>query len=159
MEGLTRGQLAQRAQINLETLRFYEQEGRHPGRARGRVRGGEGSRTKQAGDCPQQEGGARETRSSTEHCPWQVQSSFETEAISKRRDLPGAQADEWMSFGNRRVFHESAKLQIERSGFHLECDLALVSTCDCFDRWFVLAKGEATTLDSCFFGDGHGLFC
>jgi MerR family mercuric resistance operon transcriptional regulator len=27
MEGLTRGQLAQRAQINLETVRFYEQEG------------------------------------------------------------------------------------------------------------------------------------
>ncbi|MFZ0663824.1 MAG: heavy metal-responsive transcriptional regulator [Acidobacteriaceae bacterium] len=27
MEGLTRGQLAKRAQINLETVRFYEQEG------------------------------------------------------------------------------------------------------------------------------------
>jgi MerR family mercuric resistance operon transcriptional regulator len=27
MEGLTRGQLAQRAQINLETVRYYEQEG------------------------------------------------------------------------------------------------------------------------------------
>src|SRR5258708_1295668 len=27
MEGLTRGQLAQRAQINHETVRFYEQEG------------------------------------------------------------------------------------------------------------------------------------
>lgn len=27
MDGLTRGQLAQRAQINLETVRFYEQEG------------------------------------------------------------------------------------------------------------------------------------
>jgi DNA-binding transcriptional MerR regulator len=27
MEGLTIGQLAQRAQINLETVRFYEQEG------------------------------------------------------------------------------------------------------------------------------------
>jgi DNA-binding transcriptional MerR regulator len=27
MEGLTRGQLARRAQINLETVRFYEQEG------------------------------------------------------------------------------------------------------------------------------------
>lgn len=27
MAGLTRGQLAQRAQINLETVRFYEQEG------------------------------------------------------------------------------------------------------------------------------------
>lgn len=27
MEGLARGQLAQRAQINLETVRFYEQEG------------------------------------------------------------------------------------------------------------------------------------
>jgi MerR family mercuric resistance operon transcriptional regulator len=27
MEGLTRGQLAQRARINLETVRFYEQEG------------------------------------------------------------------------------------------------------------------------------------
>lgn len=27
MVGLTRGQLAQRAQINLETVRFYEQEG------------------------------------------------------------------------------------------------------------------------------------
>ena len=27
MEGLTRGQLAQRAQINLETVRFYQQEG------------------------------------------------------------------------------------------------------------------------------------
>jgi DNA-binding transcriptional MerR regulator len=27
MEGLTRGQLAQRAQVNLETVRFYEQEG------------------------------------------------------------------------------------------------------------------------------------
>lgn len=27
MEGLTRGQLAQRAQINLETVRFYEQQG------------------------------------------------------------------------------------------------------------------------------------
>jgi DNA-binding transcriptional MerR regulator len=27
MNGLTRGQLAQRAQINLETVRFYEQEG------------------------------------------------------------------------------------------------------------------------------------
>jgi DNA-binding transcriptional MerR regulator len=27
MEGLTRGQLAQRAEINLETVRFYEQEG------------------------------------------------------------------------------------------------------------------------------------
>lgn len=27
MEGLTRGQLAQRAQINLETVRFYEQKG------------------------------------------------------------------------------------------------------------------------------------
>jgi DNA-binding transcriptional MerR regulator len=27
MEGLTRGQLAQRAQINPETVRFYEQEG------------------------------------------------------------------------------------------------------------------------------------
>jgi DNA-binding transcriptional MerR regulator len=27
MEGLTRGQLAQRAQINLETVRFYEHEG------------------------------------------------------------------------------------------------------------------------------------
>jgi MerR family mercuric resistance operon transcriptional regulator len=27
MEGLTRGQLAERAQINLETVRFYEQEG------------------------------------------------------------------------------------------------------------------------------------
>lgn len=26
MEGLTRGQLAQRAQVNLETVRFYEQE-------------------------------------------------------------------------------------------------------------------------------------
>jgi hypothetical protein len=58
-----------------------------------------------------------------------------------------------MSFGNRRVSHESAKLQIERSGSRVECDLALVSPCDCFDRWFVLAKGEATTLDSCFFGD------
>jgi len=30
MEGLTRGQLAQRAQINLETVRFYEQEGLLP---------------------------------------------------------------------------------------------------------------------------------
>lgn len=27
MEGLTRGQLAKRVQINLETVRFYEQEG------------------------------------------------------------------------------------------------------------------------------------
>jgi MerR family transcriptional regulator, mercuric resistance operon regulatory protein len=27
MEGLTRGQLAQRAHVNLETVRFYEQEG------------------------------------------------------------------------------------------------------------------------------------
>jgi hypothetical protein len=27
MEGLTRGQLAQRAQINPETVRFYEQDG------------------------------------------------------------------------------------------------------------------------------------
>ena len=27
MDGLTRGQLAERAQINLETVRFYEQEG------------------------------------------------------------------------------------------------------------------------------------
>jgi DNA-binding transcriptional MerR regulator len=27
MDGLTRGQLAQRAQINLETVRFYEQKG------------------------------------------------------------------------------------------------------------------------------------
>lgn len=27
MEGLTRGQLAKRAQVNLETVRFYEQEG------------------------------------------------------------------------------------------------------------------------------------
>jgi MerR family mercuric resistance operon transcriptional regulator len=27
MEGLTRGQLPQRARINLETVRFYEQEG------------------------------------------------------------------------------------------------------------------------------------
>lgn len=27
MEGLTRGQLAQRAQVNLETVRFYEHEG------------------------------------------------------------------------------------------------------------------------------------
>jgi MerR family transcriptional regulator, mercuric resistance operon regulatory protein len=27
MEGLTRGQLAQRAQINLERVRYYEQEG------------------------------------------------------------------------------------------------------------------------------------
>ena len=27
MEGLTRGQLAQRAEVNLETVRFYEREG------------------------------------------------------------------------------------------------------------------------------------
>lgn len=27
MDGLTRGQLAERAQVNLETVRFYEQEG------------------------------------------------------------------------------------------------------------------------------------
>ena len=30
MEGLTRSQLAQRAQVNLETIRFYEQEGLLP---------------------------------------------------------------------------------------------------------------------------------
>jgi len=30
MDGLTRGQLAQRAQIHLETVRFYEQEGLLP---------------------------------------------------------------------------------------------------------------------------------
>jgi len=30
MDGLTRGQLAQRAHINLETVRFYEQEGLLP---------------------------------------------------------------------------------------------------------------------------------
>jgi DNA-binding transcriptional MerR regulator len=34
MNGLTRGQLAQRAQINLETVRFYEQEGLLPPAAR-----------------------------------------------------------------------------------------------------------------------------
>jgi hypothetical protein len=28
MEGLTRGQIARRAQINLETVRFYEQDER-----------------------------------------------------------------------------------------------------------------------------------
>jgi DNA-binding transcriptional MerR regulator len=30
MDGLTRGQLAQRAQVNLETVRFYEQQGLLP---------------------------------------------------------------------------------------------------------------------------------
>jgi hypothetical protein len=49
------------------------------------------------------------------------------------------------------VFHGSAKLQIKRSGLELEGDIALVSSGDCFDRWFVLAKGRLLLWIPAFF--------